>query len=88
VHQEPSLRVKDEFFSLWIDKDIFQEYLEEAFTEFPSTAVLQGYSHMAQFMASKRLALLHQHENRTAMEIKLTIHYSGSERSETIWYAP
>ena len=74
--KRPHLRLDaDRTFSLWVDREVFHEYLEHEakITEVPDTIMLQLFDRVALVMARTGLCLAHCQRNLTRMSLHITV---------------
>lgn len=77
--RQPILRmVSDDVFDLWVDRETFRAYLDEAHNlEVPETLMLQKFDSVAQILIAKGLCLRHHSLNLTGTS--LTVSLAGQD---------
>eukprot|EP00050_Salpingoeca_kvevrii_P008591 m.303811 g.303811 ORF g.303811 m.303811 type:complete len:597 (-) comp16243_c0_seq1:49-1839(-) len=75
--KEPLFRLdeEDDTFSLWLDAQMFAEYLDECegFTEVPVTSILQSFEPVVRRLAAAHLGLVHAGQNLAAIDLILSV---------------
>lgn len=72
--KQPLLRfAEDDTFSIWLTREVFQEYLDEldGLVEAPATMMLQGYDPVARALAKAGLAVEHHAHNYGELAVKV-----------------